>query len=210
MGERAYPEIYRRQWYSWIWSSNGRHATAMCRACSRLPWLFYVHVRGGTMRARCKVTDSNSLKQTTTLVFIRSCYPWTLLVMPVVENRRQHRRRIIWVRLFDSETVNEPAVLIYREQLSKDFHWSMVSFLKNKHPGETLPVKLINLDTTSRISTCRATVHIEARLPCLLDLVARSRLLRLLSTTAIDISVTVPRWQSHFGMGLTYRSKSLA
>lgn len=33
------------------------------------------------------------------------------LVMPVVENRRQHRRRIIWVRLLDSETVNELAVL---------------------------------------------------------------------------------------------------
>lgn len=86
----------------------------------------------------------------------------------------------------------------------------MVSFLKNKHPGETLPVKLINLDTTSRVSTCRATVHIKARLPCLLDLVARSCLLRLLSTTAIDISVPVPRWQSYFEMGLTYRSKSLA
>lgn len=38
MGKRAYPEIYRRQWYSRLWSCNDRHATAMCRACSRPAW----------------------------------------------------------------------------------------------------------------------------------------------------------------------------
>lgn len=79
------------------------------------------------MIARWKVTDSNSLKQTTTLVFIKSCYPWTLLVMPVVGNRRQHRRRIIWVRLFDSETVNVPAVLIVNNHQKFSLVYGIVS-----------------------------------------------------------------------------------
>lgn len=55
VSERAYPETYRRQGDCWILSSNGRDATAMRRACLRLPCLFYVDVRGGTMKARWKI-----------------------------------------------------------------------------------------------------------------------------------------------------------
>lgn len=60
---------------------------------------------------------------------------------------------------------------------------------------KTIHNKLVNLNTTSHIATRRSTVHVNARLPRLLDLVARSGLLRLLSITARRVS---PRVHSGF------------
>lgn len=86
----------------------------------------------------------------------------------------------------------------------------MVSFLGNKYPSRIRLVNLVNLDSTSHIPTCRAAVHIDARLPRLLDLCARCRLLCLLSMIAKDISHQVHAHKRQIVCERTYLSKSLA
>lgn len=74
---------------------------------------------------------------------------------------------------------------------------------------KTIHNKLVNLNTPSHIATRRSTVDINTRLPRLLELVTRGRLLRLLPRIARGVSHQILVDIDMCG-GHTYRSRSLA